>query len=382
MSIETEVGVIGAGIMGLSAAWELAKRGRTVLCLDRSWPGREASGSNAGTLAVQNKQLQAVRLAMEGVQRWQELASELDWDIEYERRGGLRVAHTPAEVSRLEDSVAAQRRLGVPVEMTYPPELFVLAPYLSRDVRAAGYCSVDGMVSPFAAIRAFVRACKREGVRFRFNCGVSGISVQADGSFEIRAGAVSIRCEAVLVAAGAWIADLCEPLGIKLPLYEKVQQVLITDPGRRLFPEVLTHIGGRLTLKQHAVSGKVLIGGGWRGNGSGKADGHRVRWENVVHNVRLALNTVPQLGRTRMLRAWTGVEGRSPDRLPLIGTTGGPPNLHVLGCSAGGFTLGPLCGTLAAQRLTNEPSPLFSGEISANRFRVGDAAGTALGETP
>ena len=69
-SVETEVCVIGAGVMGLSASWELSKRGVRVLCIDRSRPGVEASGSTAGTLAIQNKHLGAIPLAIEAVHRW------------------------------------------------------------------------------------------------------------------------------------------------------------------------------------------------------------------------------------------------------------------------------------------------------------------------
>ena len=77
---------------------------------------------------------------------------------------------------------------------------------------------------------------------------------------------------------------------------------------------------------------------------------------------------MPALAQTRLLRAWTGAEGRSPDRLPLIGSVGEPAGLHLLGCAAGGFTLAPVCGVLAAQGVLGEESPLSSETISARRF--------------
>ena len=394
--VEAEVCVIGAGIMGLSAAWELSKRGIRVLCVDRSRPGGEASGSTAGTLAIQNKRLGSIPLALEGVRRWKGLSEELERDLEYEQRGGFRVAHSSEEVGTLEEAAKAQRALGAQVEMVYPPKLFELAPYLAREVQAASYCADDGMANPFLAIRAYLAACRRSGVAVELDREVQSLDVRPDGSFTVQAAGLDVVCEKVIVAAGAWIAHLCRPLGIELPLFIKIQQVMITAPARPLFPEVVTHISGRLTLKQQSSVGKVLVGGGWLGDGSGGAnagadgsgddhgagvgdrsgddDGaagrvdHRLRRESVTGNLDLAIRTVPALAQTHLLRAWTGVEGRSPDRLPLVGSVGEPGGLHLLGCAAGGFTLAPICGVLAAQHVVGEESPLSSDAISASRF--------------
>jgi len=383
-SVETDVCVIGAGIMGLSASWELSKRGVGVLCIDRSKPGSEASGTNAGTLAVQNKRLGAIPLTLESVRKWEILGEELERDLEYEQRGGYRVAYSSEELSKLEEAVRAQRALGAQVEMVHPPKLFDLAPYLSREVQAASYCADDGMANPFLTIRAYLAACRRGGVTFEFDSDVESLDVRSDGSFRVRAAALDVVCETLIVATGAWITNLCRPLGIELPLFAKIQQVMITAPAPPLFPEIVTHVSGRLTLKQQAGVGKILVGGGWPGDmggdDSGDAGGsgdeitapgrfdHRLRRDSVTGNLALALRTVPALAQTRLLRAWTGVEGRSPDRLPLIGSVGEPAGLHVLGCAAGGFTLAPICGVLAAQHVVGEASPLSSELISTSRF--------------
>ncbi len=385
-SVETEVCVIGAGVMGLSASWELSKRGVRVLCIDRSRPGVEASGSTAGTLAIQNKHLGAIPLAIEAVHRWNNLEEELEGDLEYERRGGFRVAHSADEVGTLEEAVAAQRALGAPVEMVYPPTLFQQAPYLSGEVQAASYCAEDGMANPFFTVRAYLGACRRGGVAFEFDRGVQSLDVRSDGSFTVHARGLDLVCGTVVIAAGAWIAHLCRPLGIELPLYTKIQQVMITTPSPPLFGEIVTHAGDRLTLKQQSGGGRVLVGGGWLGDGSEdkngsaagesqaeaaglrRGDHHRVKRESLTGNLDLAIRTVPALAQTRLLRAWTGAEGRSPDRLPLIGSVGEPAGLHLLGCAAGGFTLAPVCGVLAAQGVLGEESPLSSETISARRF--------------
>ena len=376
-SVEAEVCVIGAGIMGLSASWELTKRGISTLCLDRGKPGAEASGSNAGTLAIQNKRLESIHLALQAVRRWKTLSAELESNLEYEQRGGYRVAHKSDQVRALESAVRAQQKLGVQVEMVYPPQLFKRAPFLSREILAASYCGDDGMANPFLATRAYVAACRRAGVAFEFDTPVESIHPKPDGSFSVRAAGLDAVCRVVVVAAGAWIPHLCRPLGIELPLYTKIQQVMITTPAPPLFPTIVTHIGGRLTVKQQPQVGKVLIGGGWIGEGS--ETHHRLRRESVAGNLALALRIIPALARTRLLRAWTGAEGRSPDRLPVVGSVGKPAGLYVLGCAAGGFTLAPACGELLAARVAGGDSLLSSAGVSASRFLRGREAGGPQG---
>lgn len=109
---EARVCVVGAGVIGVAAALELAERGIDTLVLERGEAGLEASAANAGTLAVQNKPLAALPAALRAVELWAGLSDRLGIDVEYERRGGFRVAHTEEDVARLEAAVRAQRDAG------------------------------------------------------------------------------------------------------------------------------------------------------------------------------------------------------------------------------------------------------------------------------
>src|SRR5687767_922691 len=84
---EAAVCVIGAGAMGLSAAYQLARRGTDVLVLERAHPGLESSAANAGTLGLQNKALAALPLVQRAIEMWRQFTDELGVDVEYEKRG-------------------------------------------------------------------------------------------------------------------------------------------------------------------------------------------------------------------------------------------------------------------------------------------------------
>ena len=368
---DPEVIVIGAGVMGLSLAWSLVKRGRRVLCIDRSVPGREASAATAGTLAVQNKPLASIPMTLRSLELWRGMAVELGRSVDYEVRGGLRVAHSDDDLEKLRRSAAAQLTAGAPIELLSRVELRSIAPYLSPDVCAATFCPLDGMADPFLVVRALFRACRAAGVVFQLNRAVSEIMVEPDATVRIKAGADVFAAGAAVIATGAWIPSL---VGGLLPITTKVQQVLITDAGVAVaLPHVVTHVRGNLTLKQQALTRKVLIGGGWTGTGNEQCGKRRLSRESMRGNASAAIATVPSLGSARLLRAWTGFEGRTPDRLPVIGPLSGRPNLHVLGCASGGFTLAPAAGELLARRLCGERDLLSLEPFSPARFE-GQAA--------
>lgn len=351
---EAQVCVIGAGVMGLFAALELASRGFDVLVLDKSAPGLEASAATAGTLGIQNKSLPAIPLVLHSINMWRTLFDRLGLDVEYEKRGGFRLAHSDADLEKLEKAVESQRALGVNVEMVYQPRLAKEAPYLNPAVRAASYCPDDGMANPLATIRALVEGVRRRRVRIWTGCRVTAIEPQGDVRFVLQTERGLVRCERVLAAAGAWNLEVGRMVGVSLPVATEIYQVVTTDVSGPLFPHILTHIRGNLTVKQARATGKVLMGGAWRGEGDLETGVKRVRRDSLVGNLKWATQIVPGIGAGRLLRAWVGFEGRTPDKLLLSGAVGIPRGFYVLGCASGGFTLAPVAGVLAAKYLNGE----------------------------
>lgn len=348
---EAQVCVIGAGVIGMAAALELAERGLDVLVIERAEPGLEASAANAGTLAIQNKPLAAVPAALAAVEMWERLSERLEIDVEYERRGGFRVAHSEEDVARLEEAVRAQRAQGAQVELVAGAELRRAAPYLDPAVSAASYCAQDGMANPLAAFRGLLRAAVRRGVRIAARTAVTGLEVRGDHELVVATPGGSWRCQWAVSAAGAWNRGVARMAGIDIPVHAEVLQASITDSHPRLFPHVVTHVRGNLTLKQ-LRSGRILIGGAWRGEGDHETGQKRLVKESLTGNYRFAAQTVPALAGAQLLRAWPGFEGRTPDKLLLAGSVGRPRGLCFLGCGGGGFTFSPYIGKVAADFIT------------------------------
>jgi sarcosine oxidase subunit beta len=367
VAAETRVCVIGAGVMGASAAFHLAERGIATIVVERSVAGAEASGATAGTLALQNRPLPLIPFVQRAIDLWESLSDRLGMDVGYERRGGFRVAHTDDDIQRLEKAAATERALGLDVEMVCQPQLAADAPYLSTRIAAATFCARDGIANPFATLRAFITAARRRGASFWYATQVKGIQQTDDEQFLVETTRGTIRCSVVVAAAGAWNVDVARMVGISLPLTTASLQVITTDFGPALFPHVVYHVRANLTLKQQRTTGKIVIGGGWPGDGDPAVGVKRVRRDSLVGSLRWATNVVPGIANANVLRSWIGFESRTPDKALISGPVG-PRGFHVLGCSYSGFTLSPLAGQIAAEYIELGQPTVPCRELSVQRF--------------
>lgn len=232
------------------------------------------------------------------------------------------------------------------------------------------------MANPFATLRAFLNAARRLGARVWGLCRVDAIEVRGDRDFIVKTRRGSVRCEAVIAAAGAWNLDVARMLGVALPIRTELLQALLTDFSIPVFPHIVTHVRGNLTLKQQRVGGKILIGGAWPGDGDSRSGQKKVRRESVIANLKWASETIPAIAETRLLRSWVGFEGRTPDRLLLCGPLG-PPGSYVLGCAAGGFTLAPIAGQIAADFIVFGKPRIACDELNVQRFLQDQVVGRA-----
>ncbi|MDR2163894.1 MAG: FAD-binding oxidoreductase, partial [Clostridiales Family XIII bacterium] len=97
-----DVIIIGAGVVGCAAAYNLAKEGLSVIVLERGEIGAGGSGRNAGGVRQSGRDVRELPLAMYGVEHiWPTLGEELGVDVEYVRDGNLRLGKTEAHIAKL-----------------------------------------------------------------------------------------------------------------------------------------------------------------------------------------------------------------------------------------------------------------------------------------
>jgi sarcosine oxidase subunit beta len=176
----TEVVVIGGGISGTAAAYELARAGARVTLLEQGSLASMASGWTLAGVRQSGRHPAELPLATAAVVRWERLGEELGADIEYRREGNLRLARSPEEVPVIQTIVAEQRDLGL--DLTYLPDnaaVREIAPAIAESVLAASYCPTDGHANPIATVQAFASAAARHGARLRTETAVIAIDASS-----------------------------------------------------------------------------------------------------------------------------------------------------------------------------------------------------------
>ena len=364
---QVEIVILGAGIAGLTAAFRLAKAGCAVLVLDRSRPWQEGSAVNAGTLALQNKRLDLLTFFKEAVEEWARLKEELGVDIGHVRAGGVRVASSPADVEALRRSAAEQARLGVETEWLEGQSLRARAPWLGPRIACATFCRADGFANPLLVGPALIGAVTAAGGRVAAPVRLVGTARSGNG-FRLETDAGPIACRKVMIAAGPWSGRVAGLFGMTLPIGEHINMLTVTE---RIAPfmdhHVVTHIGGRLTLKQF-LNGSCVLGGGWRGRGDSLSGRKDLDCVQLVQNLRLHTEVVPHLKTASALRSWAGFETDTPDGWPIVGRAPQDPELFLAIPARAGFAAGALVGRLVAEIAVSGKVPSLAERFGPERF--------------
>ena len=358
--------VVGAGILGAAATYELAKAGLKTVLVERGAPNRESSGTTAGNVHVQaihtRRPGQAkpadasvfLPLQLAASDLWGELEAELDANVELRRGGSFMVAETIDQVAELRAKHDLEHRFGLFTKFLDGREARHELPLLSERILAANYCSSDGYANPLLATPAYLAAATRYKATIYPFTPVTGIS-RSSNTYRLNTPSGVLESPVVVNTAGAWISQVAKMAGISLdmsPLAIQMHATVRTDP---VMSHVVQHVGVGLSVKQVAA-GNILIGGGWPANELNLRGRSGISLKSMLSNVSLAQRVLPFLKDLRILRAWAGPLAAAPDELPVIGEVSDAPGFLVAGGTYG-FTLAPLWGrVLRDLALGNEPT--------------------------
>ncbi|HVH46456.1 MAG TPA: FAD-binding oxidoreductase, partial [Labilithrix sp.] len=245
MKNRAEVVIIGAGIMGLSIAYHLARLGVTdIVVVDKSYLCGGASGRNGGGIRAQWSSEVNVRLMQESIRMCQHFASEFKINVWLRQGGYLFLARTDARRKALEESCKLQRDCGLTTRMLSPREAQKIVPELSTDgVVAASYNPDDGVVFPWPFVWGFAQAAMKLGVEIATFSEVVGFDtrgpriegvhvrrVTADGHVAPDAPVHVIKTNKVVNACGAWSPEIARLLGVELPNKPHRHEICSTEP--------------------------------------------------------------------------------------------------------------------------------------------------------
>lgn len=356
--------VAGAGIVGASIAYHLAKSGAVVTVIDKQGPATHASrGTFAWINATWAKQPQHYHaLNQEGLAGWQALQQSLNLPI---RWGGSLEWFTSEERSaRLAAQIAEQVTWGEPARMVDAAAVAELEPNLTFDTRLrAAYSPNDGAVDPVLATQALLDAAVALGATVQYPaqlCGTTSangrlLSVETDGG--------SIKADRLVLATGA-AADLPARIaGVDVPQRSTPGIIAITKPMPRLINRVIVAPGVHMHQRD---DGRIVLG---EQDGAPNNAAHAARLAgrpndfpagNIAHEhgqrmLRAAVSVVPRMQGTQIDAAYIGWRPLPLDGHPVLGASPAMRDTY-LAIMHSGVSLAPIVGQLAAQEIVTNTS--------------------------
>lgn len=361
--IETEVAIIGGGIVGASAALFLRRQGVPVVLLEAALCGAKASGVNYGGVRRQGRGLEQMPLTRRAHELWGQLPELIGIDGEYVRSGHLKLACSDADMALLAAYRDRTRGFGMNLELLDRRALSQRFGWLGQNVAGGSFCPEDGHANPRLVSPAFGRAASALGADVRE--GVRVTSAEHDGSrFIVRAGdALEVRSRYLLNCAGAWASHFAEGFGETVPETAIHPLMMVTEP-LPVFMHVSLGVQGGGIYARQVARGNCVIGGG-RGVSS-NPDLARPGRANVGALMANATQLLPVLQGAQVIRFWTGVEGNMPDHNPVLGPSAKVPGLfHAFGLSGAGFQIGPAVGEVLSELVVRGQS-----SIPIDAFRI------------
>ncbi len=373
-TIEADVAVIGAGVVGSAVARELALDGETVVVLDRHEPNVQASGANAGSLHVQllsfdfgakaqaggRPAAEVLRIAPASIALWKELEQASGEDYEISTVGGLMVGETAAEMEFLRKKVELERSYGIDSSMIGPNELQALEPHLARHFAGSALCADEGKINPLTATLSIVRMAKAAGVRFETFASVQAIT--RDGArWRVATEAGEVLARRVVNCAGGWASRVAALAARPIPVQGAPLQMIVTEPGPPLVKHLVAHGGRHLSLKQ-ADAGGLIIGGAWPASLDPASGASRVEMASIEGNAWVAAHVLPAAARLRIVRVWAAMN-INIDGAPIIGEMPGAPGFWNC-VTSNGYSLAPVVARITADLMlrgrSDHPHAMFT----------------------
>jgi sarcosine oxidase subunit beta len=356
-----DVIVVGGGVNGTSIAYRLAQRGKKVTLFEQRGICSGASGRNGGMTSA------GARMHSDGARQlyamtsanWkmlQELPQELGVDFQLRKSGSVEIAQTSAQWDHMVERCQIERDAGAGPELLDMQETRKLMPAVTEEIYGSKYTRSSGHVWPFALVDGFANTAARLGAELRTHTPVAKIlehSGRAHG-VELLDGS-RVHADEVVIATNSYTPLLLRqlPKGAIVPARG---QILATEPVAPIIPLTWGNNFDKEYGRQ--VPGGPIICGGFRRLDEQEGLGlyeERVTLPVISGIGKRLTGLFPVLAGVRVVRAWAGIMGFTPDGLPLIGRTNIMDGMTIVaGFNGGGFSWGAINGQIVADEITGK----------------------------
>ncbi|MEY3458481.1 MAG: Hydrogen cyanide synthase subunit HcnC precursor [Planctomycetota bacterium] len=375
---QSDILLIGGGVIGLTTAFELARGGVRVLVADRQMVGQEASWAGAGMLppgAALDSSCPEVRLRSYSHGQWPELASVLreltGRDTGYRVSGSVLLTAGNAEAERLAGQWV---REGVLAEAVGGERIRELCPGLCERLSAGVWLPGQAQVRNPRHLRALREACELLGVEFLEEAEGLRLEIVGERVVSVTAGSEHLQAGRVCVTAGAWTAGILEQAGVRVPVFPVRGQMVQLRTGEGVLRCMLEE-GKRYLVPRG--DGLLLVGSTEEHLGFAKGN----TAEGVGGLLEFAFGLVPALRGAELVRCWSGLRPGTADGLPLLGRVPGFLNLFVAaGHFRSGLQMSAGTGRIMADLLQDREPLVSLAGLQVDRFCESRVGGVGCGQ--
>jgi glycine oxidase len=333
--------IVGGGVIGLSIAWELVRRGAKVTLLERDRVGKAASRAGAGILPPANltkatDPIDQLRGLSHGLfPKWaEELRTSTGIDSGFQQCGGWYLADTLGEQAAMLGMTHYWNELGIECESVSLPSLIqresAFASWTQRGSDAAAWW-VPGecQIRPPRYLRALEQACRAAGVELVENAAVTDIQSTAH-SVHAFVGDRTYSSDSIVVCGGAWTGRIAESLHLEFSIVPIRGQMLLLKTDSPLSRSII-NVGHRYVVFRD--DGYTLVGS------CEEETGFQLGTTDVMlESLReFAVSLLPALKSAKHIDAWSGLRPMTFGGFPMIGRAPGTSNVFV---AAGHFRSG------------------------------------------
>ena len=369
MKPTAEVVIIGAGVIGCSTAYHLAKIGITdVVVLEMEQVGSGTSSKSASMLSMQfGHEPLLARMAQYSYKRYMKFEIELNAPIDFHRTGWLSVAAGHAAIS-LKSNAERLKSLNIETEFLTPEEIKYRYPELNtEDIELGTFGPDDGPFDPHLIMWGFLKKALEMGVKLYQGEKVLGLRIEKGQVTGVETASGLIATRKVINAAGPWAAEIGHWAGIEIPLTNKSRTIVVTGPLADIPSDRPFIEDDTVEWYFRPETGGVLMG---MGNSPVQSPEAVLDNEMVNNIIDFAIHRVPVLEKASLLTSWTGVRPLTPDGRPIFGRVPGVDGF-LLNCGWGGMGIiqAPAAAQLMAELVWSGQTYTFdTDDLKLSRF--------------
>ncbi len=366
----TDVAIIGGGVIGCSIAYQLTKAGVQVSVIEREEIAAEASSAATGLLALAEELTGPKAAADLFLASWSitaEIIAEIEAvsgvQVEYLQTGGLYVLTEADDQSSLRKYAEIWQAQRSNATWLTKEEVYCYEPLLNRAIDSAFYVPEVASIRPRLMTRAYAEAARKAGAHLYEHTEITGLQQRSGKVVSIQTEqGQAISCNRVVIAAGAWSAQIGSWLGLTIPVFPARGQIL--SLRQLATPLKYTIFGNDLGLVPK-IDNTIYVGATVEQVGFDKSN----TAGGLAWLLTSAIQLVPEIEHVAIADIWSGLRPWSQDSYPILGKVPGWENVILAtGHGPSGFELSAITGKTIAELIITGQTPALIQPFGLERF--------------